>query len=146
MPTSLGSRLSSSCDSLPEGPAALSGPVWALLAGWPALLGLRVHGSTIRISIVVKDDGELSLIDVSHGSAADEFFGEGSEVEAAVTLAPEAVRALADALGLEDQGNPSESLGARLAEDFRGDTDARSRFVKLCDRFGVAHKHWMWTD
>lgn len=100
------------------------------------------HGSGenfIRIDIDIDDDGSLTMSDYCCGSAAEQCFG-CHDIESVVTLSPESVSALYEALtGFESQ-DPATDLALLLQASKRNDTSAQTWLRRECDDFGIRFK------
>ena len=90
----------------------------------------------IRIDIDLDDDGGLTMSDYCCGPAAEQCFGY-DDIESVVTLSPESVLALYEALtGLESE-DPATDLALLVQADKRDDTSARTWLRSECNQLGI---------
>jgi hypothetical protein len=87
--------------------------------------GLRYR----QLTLVLGDDGEISLTDHQMGASLEAAWG-GDDNEVSLTIPAEAAARLAFVL-----------LAARLD----GRTDAREQLAALCEQYGVDHTIACWT-
>ncbi len=90
----------------------------------------------IRIDIDLDDDGGLTMSDYCRGPAAEQCFGTDA-IESVVTLSPEAVRKLYEALtGLESE-DPATDLALLVQADRCNDTMAQTWLRSECCQLGI---------
>ncbi len=102
-------------------------------------------GNIIKIDVTVQDDGGVRTFDWSMGSAADEFYGEGSDVEHWLDITPEAARQLSVKLFRDWVEQPAEDVAKYLVTRFQGDTKAISKIQALLDELDVPYEQHLWT-
>ena len=90
----------------------------------------------IQIDIELDDDGGLTMSDYCCGPAAEQCFGT-DDIESIVTLSPEAVRKLYEALTGLDSEDPATDLALLVQTNKRDDTMAQSWLRSECCQLGI---------
>jgi len=91
----------------------------------------------IRIDIDLSEDGSLTMSDYCCGPAAEQCFG-CDDIESVVTLSPESVVALFEALTGLDSEDPARDLAELVQENKHDDTSAQTWLRSECDQLGIS--------
>ncbi len=104
-----------------------------------------IGGNVIKIDVIVQDDGGLQVFDWSMGPAADQFYGEGRDVESWIDITADATRELSVKLLRDWVEQPADDVAKHLAERYAGDTRASSKIKDLLDELDVPYREHMWA-
>lgn len=108
------------------------------------VVDLSIDGNHIDVTVTVEVDGALTIYDMFCGPAAEDFCGEGRDMECWLRISPDGVRQLSETL----PGKAGESSGAAVAEHlaltYWGDGRALSKIQSLLDANGIHYEKTFW--
>jgi len=104
----------------------------------------RSGGNVIIVTITVEDDSSLTVYDLSYGPIADQWWGEGRDVEVWLKISPEEVNRLANCLLDREVEDPAGESAQLLAAIYKDDTTALRRIQGLLDQHEIQYSEMVW--
>lgn len=108
------------------------------------IVDLSIGGNTIDVTATVEDDGGLTIYDLSYGTAADQCFGEGRDVEVWLEIPPDGVRQLSEKLLGRVVEHPGDDLAGHLASKYADDSQMLSKIQALLDDNEIRYEKSFW--
>lgn len=101
-------------------------------------------GNVVKVTATAEEDGDLTIYDLSYGTAADDFYCEDSEVEVWLKLSPENTQGLGQDLLGSGQDATADKVAKLLAERYADENLVLRKIQELLDELNIPYERAMW--